>query len=60
VRHPVVGDLSLPEWVRFFYVHNRHHAHQIGVRLRWLKRQRRRGKPPRGQPEQRKQRKARR
>jgi hypothetical protein len=60
VQHPVVGDLNLPEWVRFFYVHNRHHAHQIGVRLRWLERQRRRGKPPKGQPERRKRRKARR
>jgi hypothetical protein len=60
VRHPVVGDLSLPEWVRFFYVHNRHHAHQIGVRLRWLERQRRRGKPPKGQPERRKRKKVRR
>jgi hypothetical protein len=53
VRHPVVGDLNLPEWVRFFYVHNRHHAHQIQVRLRWLARQRRKGKPPKGQPERR-------
>jgi hypothetical protein len=38
VRHPVFGDLNLPEWVRFFYVHNRHHAHQIDVRRRWLHR----------------------
>jgi hypothetical protein len=37
VRHPVLGDLNLPEWVRFFYVHGRHHAHQIEVRRRWLK-----------------------
>ncbi len=37
VRHPVLGDLNLPEWVRFFYVHSRHHAHQIAVRQRWLK-----------------------
>jgi hypothetical protein len=36
-RHPVLGDLNLPEWVRFFYVHSRHHAHQIEVRQRWLK-----------------------
>lgn len=57
VRHPVVGDLNLPEWVRFFFVHNRHHAHQIRVRLRWLKRQRRRGRPPQGQPDRRKTRK---
>jgi hypothetical protein len=40
VRHPVIGDLNLPEWVRFQYVHNRHHAHQIRVRLRWLAAQR--------------------
>jgi hypothetical protein len=58
VRHPVLGDLNLPEWVRFFFVHNRHHAHQIEVRLQWLERQRRRGKPPKGQPERRKRRKA--
>jgi len=38
VRHPVFGDLNLPEWVRFFYVHNRHHAYQIDVRRRWLQR----------------------
>lgn len=36
VAHPVLGDLNLPEWVRFHYVHCRHHAHQIRVRLRWL------------------------
>jgi len=36
VPHPVFGDLNLPEWVRFHYVHCRHHAHQIEVRLRWL------------------------
>jgi hypothetical protein len=39
VRHPVLGDLNLPEWGRFFYVHGRHHAHQIEVRQRWLKQQ---------------------
>jgi hypothetical protein len=37
VQHPVVGDLNIPEWIRFFYVHNRHHAHQITVLLRWLR-----------------------
>jgi hypothetical protein len=26
VRHPIAGDLNLPEWVRFHYVHCRHHA----------------------------------
>jgi hypothetical protein len=36
-QHPVFGDLNYPEWVRFFYVHNRHHAHQIAVRRRWLR-----------------------
>lgn len=36
VRHPYLGDLNLPEWVRFFYVHCRHHAPQIRARLRWL------------------------
>ncbi len=36
VRHPIVGDLNLPEWVRFHYVHCRHHAKQIGARLEWL------------------------
>ncbi len=36
VKHPVVGDLNLPEWVRFHYVHCRHHAKQIEARLRWL------------------------
>jgi hypothetical protein len=47
VTHPVIGDLNFAEWVRFFYVHNRHHAHQITVRRRWIERQgtsRRRGK----------------
>jgi DinB superfamily len=38
VRHPVVGDLNLPEWVRFFYVHSRYHAQLLDVRLRWLRR----------------------
>lgn len=36
VRHPVLGDLNLPEWIRFQYVHGRHHAGQIQERLRWL------------------------
>ena len=36
VRHPVLGDLNLPEWVRFHYVHCRHHGRQIEARLRWL------------------------
>jgi hypothetical protein len=58
VQHPAVGDLNLPEWVRFFFVHNRHHAHQIRVRLRWLARLRRKARPPTGQPERRRKAKA--
>jgi hypothetical protein len=38
VRHPIVGDLNLPDWVRFHFVHCRHHAKQIEDRLHWLKR----------------------
>jgi hypothetical protein len=37
VKHPVLGDLNLPEWVRFHYVHCRHHGRQIEARLRWLR-----------------------
>jgi hypothetical protein len=40
VKHPVLGDLNLPEWVRFHYVHCRHHGRQIEARLRWLRAQR--------------------
>ncbi len=47
VQHPVLGDLNLPEWVRFFYVHGRHHAHQIAVRIRWLHRRQERRTPRR-------------
>jgi uncharacterized damage-inducible protein DinB len=36
VRHPYLGDLNLPEWVRFHFVHARHHTRQIGALLRWL------------------------
>jgi hypothetical protein len=36
VKHPVLGDLNLPEWIRFHYVHCRHHARQIAARRRWL------------------------
>ncbi len=36
VAHPVMGDLTMPEWVRFHYVHARHHARQIHDRLKWL------------------------
>lgn len=37
VKHPGLGDLNLPEWGRFLYVHCRHQAHNIRVRLRWLR-----------------------
>ncbi len=36
LRHPYLGDLNLPEWVRFHYVHSRHHMQEIRERLRWL------------------------
>lgn len=36
VRHPYLGDLNLPEWVRFHFVHARHHTRQIRALLRWL------------------------
>lgn len=35
LRHPYLGDLNLPEWVRFHYIHCRHHARQIGQLLEW-------------------------
>ncbi|HEX9728418.1 MAG TPA: DinB family protein [Gemmatimonadales bacterium] len=38
VAHPILGDLNLPEWVRFFYLHCRFAAHKIRVRTRWLRR----------------------
>ncbi len=38
VQHPVLGDLNLKEWVRFHYVHARHHARQIRSRLRYIAR----------------------
>ena len=38
VRHVSLGDLNLPEWGRFLYVHGRHQSHRIRVRLRWLRR----------------------
>lgn len=37
VNHPILGDLNLLEWVRFHYVHCRHHARQIKRRLEWAK-----------------------
>ncbi len=36
VRHPMLGDLNLPEWVRFHYLHCRHHAGEICERLDWI------------------------
>jgi len=33
VRHPVFGDLTLPEWLRFHVRHCAHHAKQIEARL---------------------------
>jgi len=33
VRHPVFGDLTLPEWLRFHVRHCAHHAKQIRARL---------------------------
>lgn len=36
VPHPLLGDLNLPEWVRFHYLHCRHHAGEIVDRLKWI------------------------
>jgi hypothetical protein len=33
LRHPVLGDLTLPQWLRFHVVHARHHVPQIRARL---------------------------
>jgi len=38
VRHPVLGDLNFPEWVRFHFLHCRHHGREIQQRLKWMKR----------------------
>ena len=32
-KHPVLGDLTLPEWQRFHLLHCAHHAKQIRARL---------------------------
>ena len=40
VAHPFLGDLNLPEWARFYYVHCRHHGKQIEQRKEWLARER--------------------
>jgi hypothetical protein len=36
VGHPTLGDLNLPEWARFHYLHCRHHARHIRERLAWM------------------------
>lgn len=33
VKHPRVGDLTLPEWLDFHVLHARHHAKQIRRRI---------------------------
>jgi hypothetical protein len=33
LRHPILGDLNLPEWVRFHFVHCTLHARQIEKRM---------------------------
>ena len=33
VKHPRLGDLTLPEWLRFHALHSAHHAGQIRARL---------------------------
>ena len=37
VKHPFLGDLNLPEWIRFHFIHARHHARQIAERLKQKK-----------------------
>ena len=38
VQHPVLGDLNLKEWIRFHYVHARHHARQIRKTVSYITR----------------------
>jgi len=33
VKHPVFGDLTLPEWLRFHCRHAAHHARQVRARV---------------------------
>jgi len=33
VKHPYLGDLTLPEWLRFHVLHCAHHARQVRARL---------------------------
>ncbi|MSR06832.1 MAG: DinB family protein [Gemmatimonadetes bacterium] len=37
VKHPVLGDLNVHEWIRFHFVHARHHSKQIAERLKRAK-----------------------
>lgn len=37
VAHPMFGDFNLPEWVRFHFLHSKHHGVQIQERLEWIK-----------------------
>lgn len=36
VPHPLLGDLNFPEWVRFHFLHCRHHANEISQRRKWM------------------------
>ena len=36
VEHPMFGDFNLPEWVRFHFLHSKHHGEQIEERLEWI------------------------
>jgi hypothetical protein len=36
VEHPMFGDFNLPEWVRFHFLHSKHHGEQIEKRLEWI------------------------
>lgn len=38
LKHPVLGDLNLPEWVRFHFVHCTLHSRQIEKRLTEIRR----------------------
>lgn len=33
VKHPRLGDLTIEEWIRFHWIHARHHARQIRQRV---------------------------
>lgn len=33
VKHPRLGDLTIGEWLRFHWIHSRHHARQIRERI---------------------------